>query len=340
MVLSIRRKVPQRYLERRSVPRRPRLPPMAVDSLIFLRSTLLVAHTSRQAIALGHVGPVVEAWKGPECGAMWMWCKKIDGWMCELAAWKLSDLFDVASRLHVGRRSRDNRAEDAFGVARGVLSGAGGVGGNSDHDVAAEVARVRSCREQLVELIVESRHRHLRRWRRMAATQSSKPGRILVATGALDIDVFLHHGHPGSRVSSPSGASSFRADRAGRQLYYRVPLRKENSTITGSVELRLSHGTVLDAAQSVAQRIAVYAAPRVRLRAKNEQTVRSPAREKSFRERKPKLFVNTGSPSSLAPGNARSDNEAGDHSIAPSSHVTSPTHMEFHLRRIAFPRKM
>ena len=83
----------------------------------------------------------------------------------------------------------DNRAEDAFGVARGVLSGAGGVGGNSDHDVAAEVARVRSCREQLVELIVESRHRHLRRWRRMAATQSSKPGRILVATGALDIDV-------------------------------------------------------------------------------------------------------------------------------------------------------
>ena len=32
--------------------------------------------------------------------------QKIDGWMCELAAWKLSDLFDVASRLHVGRRSR------------------------------------------------------------------------------------------------------------------------------------------------------------------------------------------------------------------------------------------
>lgn len=31
--------------------------------------------------------------------------QKIDGWMCELAAWKLSDLFDVASRLHVGRRS-------------------------------------------------------------------------------------------------------------------------------------------------------------------------------------------------------------------------------------------
>lgn len=89
--------------------------------------------------------------------------RTIDSWMCELAAWKLSDLYDVASRLHIGTGS-DKTAEDAFNVAKGVLAAEHRANTGDDRDIAAEVARVRACRERLIQLIVESRHRHLRRY--------------------------------------------------------------------------------------------------------------------------------------------------------------------------------
>ena len=93
--------------------------------------------------------------------------RTIDSWMCELAAWKLSDLFDVASRLHTSASVKAGSGiDDAFSVARGVLSGRSrSRNGNraAGENLADEVARVKACRDRLVQLIVESRHRHLRR---------------------------------------------------------------------------------------------------------------------------------------------------------------------------------
>jgi len=73
-------------------------------------------------------------------------------------------------------------------------------------------------------------------------------------------------------------------------MYYRVPLRKENSTITGSVELRISRGNVLHAAPVVKHRNAVYSSPAQRTQSDTVALKRpSPSRG-----RRPNLFIDTG----------------------------------------------
>lgn len=95
--------------------------------------------------------------------------RTIDGWMRELQSWKLWDLFDVASRLHVGGTSTASdskrcNTENAFELARRVLSGVVAAPTIDDDEMNTdEVLKVRACRDQLINIIVQARHRHLTR---------------------------------------------------------------------------------------------------------------------------------------------------------------------------------